>query len=196
MVLLYSCLCVVLYAHMDASGSTGQLTFTNLRDAFISIYSLSLTVNDPDIYLVREGAAPSRAVSGSLDLKSGVMNCSAPPAASEASCVLYLHVTALLPEQLLEHHSVRVVHGHHVLHDPQHHPGSHLPDLLRKAQGDGDQEVHTRKHKIHPNNIVQVNRRPVERLIGRQLDLESTSVSRIRRADDTAVLWQGLPLMQ
>lgn len=55
MVLLYSCLCVVLYAHMDASGSTGQLTFTNLRDAFISIYSLSLTVNDPDIYLVRGG---------------------------------------------------------------------------------------------------------------------------------------------
>lgn len=54
-VLIYSCLCVVLYAHMDAAGGTGQTAFQDLGQAFISLYSLSLTVNDPDIYLVSGG---------------------------------------------------------------------------------------------------------------------------------------------
>jgi hypothetical protein len=52
-VLVYSCLCVVLYAHFDQAGASGQLAFNNLANGFISLYSLSLTVNDPDIYLVR-----------------------------------------------------------------------------------------------------------------------------------------------
>ena len=50
-VVLYSCVCVVLYAHLDHDGVTGQTAFASFSTAFISLYSLSLTVNDPDIYL-------------------------------------------------------------------------------------------------------------------------------------------------
>jgi hypothetical protein len=52
-VVIYSCIAVVLYAHIDADGRSGQTSFQRWPDAFISLYSLSLTVNDPDIYLVR-----------------------------------------------------------------------------------------------------------------------------------------------
>ena len=42
---------VVLYAHIDKDGLSGQNAFQKFSNAFISLYSLSLTVNDPDIYL-------------------------------------------------------------------------------------------------------------------------------------------------
>lgn len=50
-IILYACVCVVLYAHLDRDGVTGQSVFQNFSTAFIGLYSLSLTVNDPDIYL-------------------------------------------------------------------------------------------------------------------------------------------------
>ena len=49
---IYSCVAVVLYAHIDREGLSGQTAFQRFSSAFLSLYSLSLTVNDPDIYLV------------------------------------------------------------------------------------------------------------------------------------------------
>lgn len=52
-IVLYSCVTVVMYAHLDRAGVSGQTAFEKFSSAFISLYSLSLTVNDPDVYLVR-----------------------------------------------------------------------------------------------------------------------------------------------
>lgn len=52
-IVLYSCVTVVMYAHLDRAGVSGQTSFEKFSSAFISLYSLSLTVNDPDVYLVR-----------------------------------------------------------------------------------------------------------------------------------------------
>ena len=50
-IFLFACFGVVLYANVDREGISGQEAFTSFSQAFISLYSLSLTVNDPDIYL-------------------------------------------------------------------------------------------------------------------------------------------------
>lgn len=41
----------MLYAHLDRYGESGQKAFQNFSAAFVSLYSLSLTVNNPDVYL-------------------------------------------------------------------------------------------------------------------------------------------------
>ena len=51
-IFLFACFGVVLYAHVDRKGISGQQAFMSFSQAFISLYSLSLTVNDPDVYLV------------------------------------------------------------------------------------------------------------------------------------------------
>jgi len=43
--------CVVLYAHLDRDGISGQSIFQSFPSAFLNLYLLSLTVNDPDTYL-------------------------------------------------------------------------------------------------------------------------------------------------
>jgi len=50
-IVLYSCVCVVLYAHLDRDGISGQSIFQSFPSAFLNLYLLSLTVNDPDTYL-------------------------------------------------------------------------------------------------------------------------------------------------
>jgi hypothetical protein len=52
-VLVFACFAVILYASVDRGGASEQTAFLSLNRAFISLYELSLTVNDPDIYLVR-----------------------------------------------------------------------------------------------------------------------------------------------
>lgn len=55
LVTVYACACVLLYSNIDRDGRSGQTAFLDFSQAFISLYSLSLTVNNPDIYLVRGG---------------------------------------------------------------------------------------------------------------------------------------------
>jgi hypothetical protein len=55
---------------------------------------------------------------------------------------------------------------------------------------------YTHGHTIYTALKSRLNRVSVQRLVGRRLDLESRSVSRIRRADATAVSWQGWSIMQ
>lgn len=43
--LAYSCLCVVLYHGVP------EAPFTTLRDAYLNLYALSTTVNDPDVWM-------------------------------------------------------------------------------------------------------------------------------------------------
>lgn len=50
-IVVYSCLCVVLYAHLDRDGVSGQSIFQSFPSAFLNLYLLSLTTNDPDTYL-------------------------------------------------------------------------------------------------------------------------------------------------
>ena len=52
MLVVYSCLCVVLFASVDRDGRSKQIAFSDFDHAFISLYSLSLTVNNPNIYIV------------------------------------------------------------------------------------------------------------------------------------------------
>jgi len=54
-ILVFACFGVVLFANIDQQGISGQDAFLSFKKAFISLYALSLTVNDPDLYLVSEG---------------------------------------------------------------------------------------------------------------------------------------------
>ena len=51
LIAVYACACVLLYSDADSTGRSGQVPFLTFEKAFISLYSLSLTVNDPDVYL-------------------------------------------------------------------------------------------------------------------------------------------------
>ena len=51
-ILVFACFGVVLFANIDQQGISGQDAFLSFKNAFISLYALSLTVNDPDVYLV------------------------------------------------------------------------------------------------------------------------------------------------
>ena len=51
-ILVFACFGVVLFANIDKQGISGQDAFLSFKKAFISLYALSLTVNDPDVYLV------------------------------------------------------------------------------------------------------------------------------------------------
>lgn len=51
LITVYACACVLLFSDADRSGRSGQDAFLDFGHAFISLYSLSLTVNDPDVYL-------------------------------------------------------------------------------------------------------------------------------------------------
>ncbi|GAB5036822.1 two-pore calcium channel [Nannochloropsis oceanica] len=50
-ILVFACFGVVLFANIDQQGISGQDAFLSFKKAFISLYALSLTVNDPDVYL-------------------------------------------------------------------------------------------------------------------------------------------------
>ena len=49
---MFACFGVVLFANIDEQGISRQDAFLSFKNAFISLYALSLTVNDPDVYLV------------------------------------------------------------------------------------------------------------------------------------------------
>jgi len=53
-ILVFACFGVVLFANIDQQGISGQDAFLSFKKAFISLYALSLTVNDPDVYLVSD----------------------------------------------------------------------------------------------------------------------------------------------
>ena len=131
---MFACFGVVLFANIDQQGISGQDAFLSFKNAFISLYALSLTVNDPDVYLVSgEGGREGGREYGGKD--EYILICFPfspsfppslpPPALLQAARGKYRPVCAF-PRPLL-------------FPPPQHHPRPGLSDLLRQAQGNGTQ---------------------------------------------------------
>jgi hypothetical protein len=53
LITVYACACVLLYSDADRTGRSGQEAFKDFGEAFVNLYSLSLTVTNPNLYLVR-----------------------------------------------------------------------------------------------------------------------------------------------
>lgn len=60
LITVYACACVLLFSDIDRDGRSGQTAFLDFGHAFISLFALSMTVNNPDVYMVR-GSGPVHA---------------------------------------------------------------------------------------------------------------------------------------